>query len=146
MYIIIGWHKSIVSSDWSDTMVWFGQILLYLSFTILYIWSLHQLLTEFIWSATVKSYNHCPHNSPKLVLIFPKLFLPPTLQLLIHHLSWREEWTVSRIGREGYVRKQASSSSSSSSLLNYWTKDNEFHLGGAADGWWRDLKIQHQQL
>ena len=26
-----------VSSDWSDTMVWFGQILLYLSFTILYI-------------------------------------------------------------------------------------------------------------
>ena len=27
-------------SDWSDTMVWFGQILLYLSFTILYIWSL----------------------------------------------------------------------------------------------------------
>ena len=39
-YIIIGWHKSIVSSDWSDTMVWFGQILLYLSFTILYIWSL----------------------------------------------------------------------------------------------------------
>ena len=38
-YIIIGWHKSIVSSDWSDTMVWFGPILLYLSFTI-YIWSL----------------------------------------------------------------------------------------------------------
>ena len=31
-YIIIGWHKSIVSSDWSDTMVWFGQILLYLCF------------------------------------------------------------------------------------------------------------------
>ena len=31
-YIIIGWHKSIVSSDWSDTMVWFGQILLYLYF------------------------------------------------------------------------------------------------------------------
>ena len=31
-YIIIGWHKSIVSSDWSDTMVWFGQILLLLSF------------------------------------------------------------------------------------------------------------------
>ena len=39
-YIIIGWHKSIVSSDWSDTMVWFGQILLYLTFHILYIWSL----------------------------------------------------------------------------------------------------------
>ena len=39
-YIIIGWHKSIVSSDWSDTMVWFGQILLLLYFTILYIWSL----------------------------------------------------------------------------------------------------------
>ena len=38
--LIIGWHKSIVSSDWSDTMVWFGQILLLLSFTILYIWSL----------------------------------------------------------------------------------------------------------
>ena len=31
-YIIIGWHKSIVSSDWSDAMVWFGQILLYLYF------------------------------------------------------------------------------------------------------------------
>ena len=31
-YIIIGWHKSIVSSDWSDTMVWFGQILLLLYF------------------------------------------------------------------------------------------------------------------
>ena len=31
-YIIISWHKSIVSSDWSDTMVWFGQILLLLSF------------------------------------------------------------------------------------------------------------------
>ena len=30
--LFIGWHKSIVSSDWSDTMVWFGQILLYLSF------------------------------------------------------------------------------------------------------------------
>ena len=27
-----------MSSDWSDTMVWFGQILLYLSFTILYIY------------------------------------------------------------------------------------------------------------
>ena len=27
--LFIGWHKSIVSSDWSDTMVWFGQILLY---------------------------------------------------------------------------------------------------------------------
>ena len=40
-YIIIGWHKSIVSSDWSDTMVWFGQILLYLTFHILYTWSLH---------------------------------------------------------------------------------------------------------
>ena len=39
-YVIIGWHKSIVSSDWSDTMVWFGQIFLLLSFTILYIWSL----------------------------------------------------------------------------------------------------------
>ena len=38
--LFIDWHKSIVSSDWSDTMVWFGQILLYLSFTILYIWSL----------------------------------------------------------------------------------------------------------
>ena len=33
IYMIIGWHKSIVSSDWSDTM-------LLLSFTILYIWSL----------------------------------------------------------------------------------------------------------
>ena len=42
-YIIIGWHKSIVSSDWSDTMVWFGQILLLLSFTILYIISLDKL-------------------------------------------------------------------------------------------------------
>ena len=30
--LIIGWHKSIVSSDWSDTMVWFGQILLYIPF------------------------------------------------------------------------------------------------------------------
>ena len=30
--LFIGWHKSIVSSDWSDTIVWFGQILLYLSF------------------------------------------------------------------------------------------------------------------
>ena len=40
IHIIIGWHKSIVSSDWSDTMVWFGQILLYLTFTILYTWSL----------------------------------------------------------------------------------------------------------
>ena len=38
--LFITWHKSIVSSDWSDTMVWFGQILLYLSFTILYAWSL----------------------------------------------------------------------------------------------------------
>ena len=28
----IGWHKSIVSSDWSDTMVWFGQILLYFNY------------------------------------------------------------------------------------------------------------------
>ena len=27
----------VVSSDWLDIMVWFGQILLYLSFTILYI-------------------------------------------------------------------------------------------------------------
>ena len=41
-YIIIGWHKSIVSSDWSDTMVWFGQILLYLTFHILYTWSLSE--------------------------------------------------------------------------------------------------------
>ena len=41
--LFIGWHKRIVSSDWSDTMVWFGPILLYLSFTILYIWSLHVL-------------------------------------------------------------------------------------------------------
>ena len=40
LHTYIGWHKSIVSSDWSDTMVWFGQILLLLSFTILYIWSL----------------------------------------------------------------------------------------------------------
>ena len=39
-YIIIGWHKSIVSSDWSDTIVWFDQILLYLTFTILYTCSL----------------------------------------------------------------------------------------------------------
>ena len=30
--LFIGWHKSIVSSDWSDTMVWFGQILLLLYF------------------------------------------------------------------------------------------------------------------
>ena len=30
--MIIGWHKSIVSSDWSDTMVWFVQILLLLYF------------------------------------------------------------------------------------------------------------------
>ena len=30
--LFIGWHKSIVSSDCSDTMVWFGQILLYLHF------------------------------------------------------------------------------------------------------------------
>ena len=30
--LFIGWHKSIVSSDWSDTMVWFGQILLYFNF------------------------------------------------------------------------------------------------------------------
>ena len=45
-YIIIGWHKSTVSSDWSDTMVWFGQILLYLSFTILYIWSLIETVSQ----------------------------------------------------------------------------------------------------
>ena len=38
--LFIGWHKSIVSSDWSDTMVWFGQILLYLTIAILYTWSL----------------------------------------------------------------------------------------------------------
>ena len=43
-----GWHKSIVSSDWSDTMVWFGQILLYLSFTILYIWSLDTVHNIFL--------------------------------------------------------------------------------------------------
>ena len=30
--LLIGWHKSIVSSDWSDTMVWFGQILLYFNY------------------------------------------------------------------------------------------------------------------
>ena len=30
--LFIGWHKSIVSSDWSDTMVWFGQILLYFNY------------------------------------------------------------------------------------------------------------------
>ena len=30
--LFIGWRKSIVSSDWSDTMVCFGQILLYLHF------------------------------------------------------------------------------------------------------------------
>ena len=31
--LFIGWHKSIVSSDWSDTMVWIGQILLLLYFS-----------------------------------------------------------------------------------------------------------------
>ena len=30
--LFIGWHKSIVSSNWSDTMVWFGQILLYFNY------------------------------------------------------------------------------------------------------------------
>ena len=31
-YIIIGWHKSKVTSDWLHTLVWFGQILLLLYF------------------------------------------------------------------------------------------------------------------
>ena len=30
--LFIGCHKSIVSSDFSDTMVWFGQILLYFNY------------------------------------------------------------------------------------------------------------------
>ena len=42
-YIIIGWHKSIVSSDWSDTMVWFGQILLYFN----YYHPLHMILGKY---------------------------------------------------------------------------------------------------
>ena len=48
--LFIGCHKSIVSSDWSDTMVWFGQILLYLYFyhpiymIIDITWSIHSKL------------------------------------------------------------------------------------------------------
>ena len=44
-HIIIGWHKSIVSSDWSDTMVWFGQILL-----LLYFYHPIYIILEFSWA------------------------------------------------------------------------------------------------
>jgi len=55
-YIIIGWHKSIVSSDWSDTMVWFGQILLYLTFHILYTWSLSRRdVKSAMWTSALKA-------------------------------------------------------------------------------------------
>ena len=42
--LFIGWHKSIVSSDYSDTMVWFGQILLYFN----YCHPIHMIL-EILW-------------------------------------------------------------------------------------------------
>ena len=46
--MIIGWHKSIVSSDYC----W---ILLYLSFTILYIWSLIFVCFLWGWSSSLAS-------------------------------------------------------------------------------------------
>ena len=55
-YIIIGWHKSIVSSDWSDTLVWFGQILLLLYFyhPIYMILGLH----AWLWLCLLLSTQH----------------------------------------------------------------------------------------
>ena len=38
--LYIGWHKSIVSSDWSDTMVWLVKYCCTSPITILYRWSL----------------------------------------------------------------------------------------------------------
>lgn len=59
--LFIGWHKSIVSSDWSDTMVWFGQILLYLTFHILYTWSLI-LMKFFLYRQHDWPWHYCYHH------------------------------------------------------------------------------------
>ena len=59
-YLYNHWLTQKYGSDWSDTMVWFGQILLYLSFTILYIWSLGRHMYQICqWEIEELAYFLC---------------------------------------------------------------------------------------